>query len=442
MIRKVKDIFQSQGFKRYFKNTSWLLGERILRIFVGLLVGVWVARYLGPERFGLFSYAQSFVGLFTAIATLGLDGIVIRELVKDENRKDELIGSAFVLKMIGAVLVLVILSVAVNFTSNDSYTNTIVFIVASATIFQSFNVVDMYFQSKVLSKYVVFANIISLIASSLAKITLILSEAPLIAFAWVVLFDSFVLAAGLVYYYVNSSFELKIKSFNFNRSTALSLIKDSWPIILSSAVISVYMKVDQVMVKEMLGAEKVGQYAVAVRLSELWYFIPMLVCSSLFPAVVNAKKISELLYYKRLQSLYNLMMWSAVCVAIPVTFCSDWVVELLYGVEFHEAGAVLSIHIWAGIFVSLGVASGHWYITENLQKLAFLKTFLGMIVNILLNVFLIRIYGAIGAAIATLISQAVVGIIADCFFRETRVVFTMKCRSILLPFKFAYPKER
>ena len=143
MIKKLQSLKSNQGFMRYFRNTSWLFAEKILRMFVGLFVGIWVARYLGPEQFGLFSYAQSFVGLFTAIATLGLDGIVIRELVKDESRRDELIGTAFWLKLIGAFGVLLVLAVAVNFTSNDSYTNTLVFIIASATVFQAFNVVDM-----------------------------------------------------------------------------------------------------------------------------------------------------------------------------------------------------------------------------------------------------------------------------------------------------------
>jgi len=200
MLTKLKSLKNHQGFMKYFKNTSWLFGEKILRMVVGLFVGIWVARYLGPEQFGLFSYAQSFVGLFTAIATLGLDGIVVRELVKDESRRDELIGTAFWLKLIGAIAVLLILAVAVNFTSNDHATNIIVFIVASATVFQAFNVVDFYFQAKVMSKYIVYANVISLFLSSIVKVVLILNEAPLVAFAWVVLFDSFVLACGFIYY--------------------------------------------------------------------------------------------------------------------------------------------------------------------------------------------------------------------------------------------------
>ncbi|MGE3613200.1 MAG: flippase [Sulfurimonas sp.] len=439
MIQKLKSLQNHQGFMKYFKNTSWLFGEKILRMFVGLFVGIWVARYLGPEQFGLFSYAQSFVGLFTAIATLGLDGIVVRELVKDESRRDELIGTAFWLKLIGAFGVLIVLAIAIHFTSNDSYTNTLVFIIASATIFQAFNVIDMYFQAKVMSKFVVYANVISLFISSLIKVVLILYEAPLIAFAWTVLFDSAVLALGFVYFYVRHSAssveshsKLKIKYITFSRVTALSLLKDSWPLILSGIVISIYMKIDQVMIQEMMGSEAVGQYAAAVRISEAWYFIPIVVASSLFPAIINAKKISEELYYARLQKLYDLMVWMAIAIALPMTFLSDWVVNLLYGEQYSQAGNVLMIHIWAGIFVFLGVASGKWFTAENLQMLSFWRTFYGMTINVVLNFMLLPNYGIQGAAVATLISQIIAAYISDLLNTRTRRMFWMKSKSIFI----------
>ena len=414
---------------KYFKNTSWLFGEKILRMIVGLFVGIWVARYLGPEQFGLFSYAQSFVGLFTAIATLGLDGIVVRELVKDGSRRDELIGTAFWLKLFGAFVVLLILAIAINFTSNDTYTNTLVFIIASATIFQSFNVVDMYFQSKVMSRYVVYANIISLTISSIIKVILILNEVPLIAFAWVILFDSFVLGCGFIYFFlINSTF--KIQYLKFSKITAVDLVKDSWPLILSGIVISIYMKIDQVMIKEMLDSEAVGQYAAAVRLSETWYFIPMVIASSLFPAIINAKKVSEELYYARLQKLYDLMVWMAIAIAIPMTFMSDWIVGLLYGEQYNQAGNVLMIHIWAGIFVFLGVASGKWFISENLQIFSIINTSIGAIVNIGLNNILIQKIGIEGAALSTLISYASAAYLSLLLHKKTRKNFINLSKSL------------
>ena len=432
MITKFKSLLKHKGFIKYFKNTSWVLIEKIIRFTVGLFVGVWVARYLGPERFGLLSYAQSFVGLFTIIASLGLNGIVVRELVKNNNLNDEIIGTAFWLKLIAAFGVLLLLAIAINFTSNDTYTNILIFIIASATIFQSFNVVDFYFQSKVMSKFVVYANIISLFLSSIVKITLILNEAPLVAFAWVILFDSFILACGFIYFYIKKNLKFKIKNLKLKIKTATSLLKDSWPLILSGIAISIYMKIDQVMIKEMMNAEAVGQYAAAVRLSEVWYFIPMVITASLFPAIINAKKKNENLYYLRLQRLYDFMAFMAIAIAVTMTFLSTWITELLYGAQYNQAGSVLVIHIWAGVFVFLGVASAKWFIIENLQMLTLQKTFYGMITNIILNFILIPKYGIQGAAFATLVSQAISAYIVDFFHIKTRKMFYLKSKTIFL----------
>ncbi len=432
MITKLRSFKNHEGFMKYFKNTSWLFGEKILRIVVGLFVGVWVARYLGPEQFGLFSYVQSFVGLFAVIATLGLDSIVIRELVHDERHKDALLGTAFWLKLIGAILVLITLAIAVNFTSNDTYTNSLVFIIASATIFQCFNVIDFYYQANVMGKYIVYANVISLLISSIVKTVLILYKAPLIAFAWAIAFDSIVLAMGYLYFYLKNHLLFTLNHLTFNKKIALHLLKDSWPLILSGMVIAIYMRIDQVMIKDMLGNEAVGQYAAAVRISEAWYFIPMVIASSVFPAIINAKKISDELYYARLQKLYDLMVWLALIIALPMTFLSDWIVHLLYGVQYNQAGSVLIIHIWTGVFVFLGVASAQWLISENYVYIAFFRNFIGAIGNILLNIILIPKFGIQGAAIATLLAWIISAFLFDLILPKTRKMFILKSKALTL----------
>ena len=433
MIDKIISLKNHQGFMKYFKNTSWLFFEKILRMFVGLFVGIWVARYLGPERFGLFSYAQSFVGLFTAIATLGLDSIVVRELVKDESKATELISTAFYLKLMGAILTLLVLAIATYFTSNDRYTNLLVFIIASATIFQSFNVIDMYFQSKVLSKYVVFSNIISLFVSSIVKIILILIDAPLVAFAWAILFDSIVLAMGLIYFFIKHS-TYEIKKIKFNKTIATSLLKDSWPLILSGVVISIYMKIDQVMIQEILGNEAVGQYAAATRLSEIWYFIPTVVVSSLFPAIVNAKRQSEELYYDRLQKLFNLMVWIAIVIVFPITLLSHTIINILYGEQYNQAASVLTIHIWAFLPVCFGVVLGQFCIVENLNFDNLIRNLIGVFLNIIFNYIFICNYGIKGAAYASLISFIYISMIHALIRNHSRRNFKCMIKS-LMPLK-------
>ena len=418
---------------KYFKNTSWLLGEKIMRMVVGLFVGIWVARYLGPEQFGLFSYAQSFVGLFTAIATLGLNGIVVRELVKDESRRDSLIGTAFWLKVIGALVVLIILAIAVNFTSNDSYTNILVFIIASATIFQSFNVVDFYFQSKVMSKFVVYANIISLLLSSIIKVLLILNEAPLEAFAWVILFDSFVLACGFIYFYIKN--DLSVLKWKFNKIVAYSLLKDSWPLIFSGTALMIQAYIDQVMIKEMIGTIEVGYYSVAMRLIAVFGFIPMLLKSSLFPAIQNAKKQSDELYQNRLLNYYRFNFLLFLITAIPIFIFAEQIVILLFGIEYKNAGVLLALMTSRLLFANMGVSRGAFILTENLMRFSMLTMILGTITNVLLNYLWIPEYGAKGAIVATIFSFIVTVFIVDIFYTKTRKNVQLQIKSMLTFYK-------
>ena len=441
MLKKLTYLKHHPSFIKYLENTSWVLGEKVLRLILGLFVGIWVARYLGPEKFGIFSYAHSLVGLFAVIATLGLDGIVVRELVKKPDKTGVLIFTAFVLKMIGAFFVLFLILLFNIFSSNDFATNTIVLIIAAATIFQSFNVIDFYFQSIVMNKYVVYVNTICLFISSLTKVLFIINESPLYYFVWLVVFDSFITACGYVFFYIKhrltSASENKINfifnynSLKFSKRMACSLLNDSWPLIISGMVIAVYMKIDQVMINEILGTESVGQYAAAVRLSEAWYFIPMAIATTLFPALINAKKNSESLYNLRLQQLYDVMVWGAIFIAIPVTFMSDQIISFLYGELYNGAGTVLLIHIWAGIFVFLGIAFSKYLMIGNYKRKALYRTLLGAIINIILNLILIPVYGIEGAAVATLLGQLFANYIYDIFDKELRLQFWMKTKCFI-----------
>jgi O-antigen/teichoic acid export membrane protein len=388
---------------------------------VGLFVGVYVARYLGPERFGVLSYAMSVVVLFSALSSLGLNGILVRELVNFPKKRDEFLGTAFILKLAGSGLVLILLSITLYFMGDDRQSNLMIFIIAAGLIFQPFNVIRFYFEANVLAKFIAVSQITSLVVVSVAKLVFIWLGLPLIYFASAVLIESLVLAIGLSVVYFKQ--KLNIFNWQFSFKAATGLLKDSWPLILSAIAISIYMRIDQVMIKHMLNDEAVGQYAAAVRLSEAWYFIPMIITASLFPAILNAKKVSQELYYKRLQKLYDLMVWVAIAIALPMTLLSGWIVNLLYGEQYNQAGSVLMIHIWAGVFVFMGVASGKWYLAENFNRLNLRKTVSGGIVNILLNTILIPKYGIIGAACATIFSQGTASYLLDFVFKKTRTNF-------------------
>ncbi len=422
LISKIQNLQQHSGFMKYFKNTSWLFGEKILRMVVGLFVGIWVARYLGPEQFGLFSYAQSFVGLFTAIATLGLDGIVVRELVKDESRRDELIGTAFYLKLIGAIAVLIVLAVTIQFTSNDHYTNVLVFIIASATIFQAFNVVDMYFQAKVLSKYVVYANVISLFVSSIVKVVLILNDAPLLAFAWATLFDSVVLALGFIYYYVKNSSKFSIKNLIFKRETAVSLLKDSWPLMLGGFSFVIFSNIDNIMIKEILGEFDVGIYNSAYRLVTLWYFLPGLILSSLMPSLVNSHQNSEL-FMGRLLFVSTLLVWIAIAIFSIYSIFNKEIIFISFGELYVDAILLLSSLSAVNLLIFFNSVWNYWMTVENRTKRTFLFHLCTALLNIILNYIFIHKYGVIGAVYALFVSLSITYIIFGMYDKRILKLF-------------------
>lgn len=431
-------LINNKGFLRYFKNTAWVLFEKVLRIIVGLFIGAWVVRYLGPEDFGLFSFVNSLIYFLIVISSLGLDGVLVRELVKTPKDHAKLMGTSFRLKLIsGTTLFLLLLLNCLLFKINSKMSNLII-VISFSMIIQSINVVDFYFQSEVKSRYVVYANIFSLSISSILKVIFIINNFSLFYFGLIVSIDVLALIIGYLYFYMKDN---NIKDWIFDIETAKRLLKYGWPFILSGVMIAIYMKVDQIMLKFLIDEKAVGLYAAGVRLSELWYFIPVATASSLFPAIVNAKFISKKLYNDRLQNLYNLMFTMAIIISILVTFFAKWIVITLYGDSFSEASTILIIHIWSGIFVFLGVASEKWMLNENLQRIYAINTLLGSISNVSFNLVLIPRYGPIGAAYATLVSQFLASYLCLLFFKKTRINFYRLTKALFFVNYIKYTKK-
>jgi O-antigen/teichoic acid export membrane protein len=428
---------------RYFKNTSWMFAEQALRMIAGMFVGILVARYLGPEQFGIFSYALAFVAIFSSFAKLGLDTIVIRNLVNNPIRRDVYLGTAFWLKFIGALVTFAIIAVTSLFTNNDQITITYICIIACGIIFQSFEVVDFYFQSKVLSKYVSISKITQLLFSSLIKIFLVLSNADLFWFVIVSLIDQITLSISLYIAYKLQKDIVFINKFDFK--TAKNFLYESWPLICSCIVYVIYSRIDQILIKEMLGVRDVGIYAASLRLSEVWFFIPVLITNSLFPAIVNAKKESEALYLLRLQRLYILLAWIAILIILPIYFFSNEIVVFLYGKEFSDSAIILKIHVVTLFFVFMWTGSAQFIIVESRFLFAFFRNALGLVVNVTSNMILIPKYGINGAAFSSLFGFIASSSVANLIYKPMRETFFMQLKALFIPVSYIrkiYEKRR
>lgn len=398
---------------------------------MALLVGVYVTRYLGPEGKGVLSYAVSFIGIFAGIARLGLDNIVIRDFVKFPHREHEIMGTAFRLRAIGTFAMWGAVALVLPVMGNSTQTTAILCIAAVAVLFKSFDIVDFYFKARVESKYAVYAHIIQILMSSAAKLFFIWIKAPLMWFAMLLLAEAAVRAGALATLYVKRHGTMR--NWRWHRGIAASLIRDAWPLMLASIVFTINQRVDQIMIKEMLGLTQVGLYSAAATLSHVCDVFPSAIATSLFPAVIAAKKEGENRYYGRLQGLFDLMFWLAVLIALPVSFLTPWIIRILYGSAFAPAAGVLSIHIWANVFVFLSYASSRWIEIENLAYISAYVNTGGAVLNVLLNFILIPKFGINGAAFATLCSMAFASHISFLFLRKSRILFFMQNKSVVRP---------
>jgi len=415
---------------RILTNVSWLFADRILRMGVGLLIGVWIARYLGPEQFGVLNYAIAFVGLFLPLAMLGLDNVAVRDLVQEPARSHETLGTAFILKLAAGIGTYgLALAVIITLKPEASLLHALVGLTGAGLVFQAFDAVDFWFQSQVRSKYVVVARNTSFLITSLIRVAFVLAAAPLIVFAGAVALEAALSALGLVLIYQWSG--QHFRDWRAKRRRAAELLRTSWPLIVSAVAIAVYLRIGQIMIGEVLGDIEVGIYAAAVRISEVWYFIPTAIVSSVAPALTQAKEADAALYKRRAQQLLNMMAGFGYAVAIPVSLLAGPLIRLLYGAEYADAGLPLAVHIWAGLFVCLGVAQSMWLLLEGHTQITLINTVVGALVNIGLNLVLIPKFGSLGAAIATLASY-IVAIFACCFFyAPTRPIGFMVLKSLI-----------
>ena len=439
-VRSLRRISR-RSFSRYLHNTGWLMAESILRLGVGLVVGVYVARYLGPGRFGSLSYAHGMVSILAAVAALGLDTVLVRELVRRPEQSGSLLGTALMMRLAGAVTAIALITVVASSIDMSGVERWLVIIISFGLLAQSSTVLDAWFQSQVQGRNLAGAHAAQVGASSLAKVGLVLAEAPLIWFAITAVLDSAVLAMALFRNYRRQHPTLPVARWRFDRALAMDLLRRSWPLIFSGLALAVYMKIDQVMIRDMLGAAEVGQYAAAVRISEAWLVLAVVLTTSLYPAVIAARERGEAAFRRRLNAFYSLMLWISLAIAAPLALLSDPIIRLLFGEAFAAAGPVLRIHAWSGVMVFLITASSRWYLAQGMERSILWRALFGAVLNVALNLYLIPSHGIEGAALATLLSYGAMALLYDLLDPRGRVSFFLKLSAFVLPFKLLFSRS-
>jgi O-antigen/teichoic acid export membrane protein len=420
MLNKLTAVSQKlgPGLRQVLGNLAWLVTDQILQMALGLFVGVWVARYLGPEQFGVLNYAIAFVSLFASVATMGLGTLVVRDIARNPECKQETLGTAFVIQFVGGIITLALTVTVISLLNpNDSLTRWLVGIVAAGTIFQSFETINFWFQSQVKSKYTVLAkNCVSLLIAGV-RIALIQLDAPLIAFAWVRLGEMALGAIVLTFVYQSKGNDFKLWRVSWARGK--ELLRESWPLVLSSLAVFVYSKIDQIMLGS-LNKTELGYYAVAVKLSEICDFLPMIIASSIFPKLAQLREKDYAEYLKKFQIYSDTMLLLWLGVALPISLLAPFIIQTLYGERYAASAAVLSVYVWAQFGSNFGIARNTYFALEGQLRYGLYLTVVGSIFNIVLNTLLIPQYGALGATVATLMTYFYVIILVNFLIKELR----------------------
>jgi O-antigen/teichoic acid export membrane protein len=416
---------------RILANVCWLFADQILRLCVGLLVAIWVTRHLGPEQFGALNYSLAIVALLTPIAVFGLDNLLVRDLVREPARSQETVGTAFMLRLLAGVVTLAVaIAASVGLNRDDPLQQLLTVVVSVMLPLHAFNTIDFWFQAHVRSKYSVLARNASLLVVSAIRIALVLTKAPLVAFAIAYALESLLTALALVVAYRHHG--LRLRDWRPTVARSRELLGTSWPLMLSALGLAISMRIDQLLLAELRGDADLGIYAAAVRVSELWYIIPNAILLSVAPTLTAAKRSDPALYERRVRQALKTMAGLAYLVAIPITLVSGPLIYLLYGSQFADAGATLAIHIWAALFYSVGGVLTLWLVNEGLTWFSLISTSAGALANVILNLALIPAYGPNGAAIATVVSYAITFVAITFLFRATRPFGRMMLRALLL----------
>lgn len=437
----LKEIIKGEEVQKYFFNTSWMMGEKIFTMGFAVIVSIFVARYLGPEEFGILSYAISLASLFAVATHMGLSGLAVRELVNKPNDHEEIMGTIFGIKIIGTLVSLVLFLAFVFKTSDVSKLEFWVLLLVSGIILvKPFEVFDFWFQAKVKAKYSSIVYATASIALSITKVGLVFFGTQLLSFALAYLFQAIIIAILFIFLFKKKS-ELPLKKWKFKLIRAKKLFGQGWMIMLGSIFAMIYIKIDQVMLRWLVDAEEVGIYSVAAKLSEAWYFIPSVIVASLFPKLLQLKKNDEIQFNKRLQQLFDLLFGMALVLAIIVTFLSEPIITLLYGIDYEKSAIILSIHIWAGIFIFLRAVFSKWILVEDAIAFSMITQGAGAVVNIIMNLILIPQFGGIGAAYATILAYAMASYFSLVFYKKSRPIFWMMTKSFFTPFRYLIPTK-
>ena len=403
--------------KSIVNNSIWAISQQLFSLILSFAIGVITVRYLGAEKYGVIGIANAITLIVFSFSWLGIDSVIVNEIIVSGNKEFDVVWTVLITKFITSFFSIFI-AAAVGFFSNDNAEIFVIIVILSglAMFLQSYEIFSYWFQSKLLIKYVAIAVLISQTSSSIIQIIFILFHKSLIYFAIIPVIQN-----ALLFSILFISFKSISKSkITFNIGILKKILKKSFNYVISSIAITLYMQIDKVMIGKMISDSESGVYNVAVNLALYWQIIPISIINSMRPVILYFKKEKDEKYLDYLKVLVFVVSVISFVICIILCLFSSQIINFLYGENFEGAVIPFIITVWATFVAMIGVIRGIWLIAEGLDRYDKYFTIAAAIINIILNIFLIRFMGIIGAALATLISYFVEVFVVNLLFKRTQ----------------------
>lgn len=402
---------------KIFANASWIVACRIAQALLGLVVGMIAARYLGPSNFGVINYAAAMVAFATPIMQLGLNNIMVQELVNNPDKEGAVLGTSIILNLCSAVACVVGIFITVCFLNAGEKVTIIVCCLYSLILFfQAAEQFQYWFQAKYLSKYVALTSFFAYIVVSGYKIFLLITE---MSVYWFAVANAFDLALIAVSYFVLYH-RLGDQKLSFSYPLAKKMLAKSHYYIISNLMFVLLVQTDRIMIKNIMDNASVGLYSASMVCAGILNFVFSAVIDSFRPMIFENKKKNELIYRSNVSLLYGIIFYMTFLESLLMTIFAPFLINLLYGADYAGSAVALQFVVWYVVFAYIGYIRGIWILAENKQKYLLSLNLICAVCNVVFNLLLIPIWGIVGAAISTVLSQFLSTIVLGFIFKPIR----------------------
>ena len=402
---------------RVIKNAGWIIGCKIAQSALSFVINMISARFLGPSNFGLITYVASIVAFVLPIMQLGLSKTLVMDLIERPEKEGTVLGTALVMNVVSAMACMIaVYGYLLIADSNEPTTILVGVIYSISLIFQATEMFVYWFQAKLLSKYISIASLIAYVVVACYKIFLLVTGKSVVWFAVSNSLDFAMISVILFVIYKKMGNQRLSVSFKLGKE----MLKRSKHYIISAMMVTIFQQTDRIMLKQILNETETGYYSAAITCVGVTAFVFQAIIDSFRPEILEAKKKQSMNYESDISMLYRIITYLALVQCIVMTICAKPIVLVLYGSEYVNSIVPLQIAVWFSTFSYYGAVRNIWILAENKQRYLWVINLSGASLNVVLNALLIPIFGASGAASASLITQAFTNVIMGFFIKPIR----------------------